>query len=137
MTDDHRLDPASEPQPRSWVDIRVRQARNPPPPVFRAVVANLVVATVGAVILLAYDWLAARDPSLPDISAVLTAIYVVVVLIAGSVLTYLWVELPTGASGEKRRSAWAGVLGLFAAIPIVYLVLVMLFQIIAPLLGRA
>ncbi len=136
MTDDHRLDPASEPQPRSWVDIRVRQARNPPPPVFRAVVANLVVATVGAVILLAYDWLAARDPSLPDISAALTAIYVVVVLIAGSVLTYLWVELPTGAAGgEKRRSPWAALLGFFAAVPIVYLALVVSMQVVRPLLG--
>ena len=136
MTDDHRLDPASEPQPRSWVDIRVRQARNPPPPVFRAVVANLVVATVGAVILLAYDWLAARDPSLPDISAALTAIYVVVVLIAGSVLTYLWVELPTGgAGGEKRRSPWAALLGFFAAVPIVYLALVVSMQVVRPLLG--
>ena len=57
-------------------------------------------------------------------------------IVVGSVLTYLWVELPTGASGEKRRSAWAGVLGLFAAIPIVYLVLVVLFQVVAPLLGR-
>jgi hypothetical protein len=55
----------------------------------------------------------------------------------GSVLTYLWVELPSGASGEKRRSAWAGVLGLFAAIPIVYLVLVLIFQIAKPLFGRA
>ena len=136
MTDDHRLDPASEPQPRSWVDIRVRQARNPPPPVFRAVVANLVVATVGAIILLAYDWLAARDPSLPDISAALTAIYVVVVLIAGSVLTYLWVELPTGAAGgEKRRSPWAALLGFFAAVPIVYLALVVSMQVVRPLLG--
>ena len=136
MTDDHRLDPAPEPQPRSWVDIRVRQARNPPPPVFRAVVANLVVATVGAIILLAYDWLAVRDPSMPDISAALTAIYVVVVLIAGSVLTYLWVELPTGAAGgEKRRSPWAALLGFFAAVPIVYLALVVSMQIVRPLLG--
>ena len=136
MTDDQRLDPAPEPQPRSWVDVRVRQARNPPPPVFRAVVANLVVATIGAVILLAYDWLAARDPSLPDISAVLTAIYVVVVLIAGSVLTYLWVELPTGAAGgEKRRSPWAALLGFFAAVPIVYLALVVSMQVVRPLLG--
>ena len=66
----------------------------------------------------------------------LIALYVVVVIAVGSVLTYLWVELPTGASGEKRRSAWAGVLGLFAAIPIVYLVLVLLFQIVKPLFGR-
>lgn len=136
MTDDQGRDHAPEPVGRSWVDVRVRQARNPPPPVFRAVVANLVVASIGAVILLAYDWLAARDPSLPDIGAVLTAIYVVVVLVVGSVLTYLWVELPTGASdGAKRRSPWAGLLGFFAAVPIVYLVLVVATQVIQPLLG--
>jgi hypothetical protein len=136
MTDDGRQDPGVEPPGRSWLDVRVRQARNPPPPVFRAVVANLVVATVGALILLAYDWLEARDPSVPDIGVALTAIYVVVVLVAGSVLTYLWVELPTGAAGgEKRRSPWAGMLGFFAAVPIVYLVLVVAMQIVRPALG--
>ena len=84
------------------------------------------------VALLAYDLLVPNAQLAP-----LIALYVVVVIAVGSVLTYLWVELPTGASGEKRRSAWAGVLGLFAAIPIVYLLLVLLFQVIAPLLGRA
>ena len=136
MTDDRPARSAPGAAQRSWVDVRVRQARNPPPPVFRAVVANLVVATVGAVILLAYDWLAARDPSLPDIGAALTAIYVVVVLVVGSVLTYLWVELPTGAAGgEKRRSPWAALLGFFAAVPIVYLVLVVAMQIVRPAAG--
>ena len=135
MTDDGRREPPAEPAGRSWLDVRVRQARNPPPPVFRAVVANLAVAIVGAVILLAYDWLAARDPSLPDIGAALTAIYVVVVLVVGSTLTYLWVELPTGAGTEKRRSPWAGLLGFFAAVPIVYLVLVVALQVVQPALG--
>jgi hypothetical protein len=135
MTDEGRPTPQVEPVERSWLDVRVRQARNPPPPVFRAVVANLVVATVGAIILLAYDWLAARDPSLPDIGVALTAIYVVVVLVVGSILTYLWVELPTGSGTEKRRSPWAGLLGFFAAVPIVYLVLVVAMQIIRPLVG--
>ena len=136
MTDDGRTDSPAEPPARSWLDVRVRQARNPPPPVFRAVVANLVVATIGAVILLAYDWLASRDPSLPDIEVALTAVYVVVVLVVGSVLTYLWVELPTGAAGgEKRRSPWAALLGFFAAVPIVYLVLVVTMQIVRPALG--
>jgi len=135
VTDDGRREPPAEPAGRSWLDVRVRQARNPPPPVFRAVVANLAVAIVGAVILLAYDWLAARDPSLPDIGAALTAIYVVVVLVVGSTLTYLWVELPTGAGTEKRRSPWAGLLGFFAAVPIVYLVLVVALQVVQPALG--
>jgi len=117
------------------VETRVRQARNPPPPVFRAVVANLAVAIVGAAMLLAWDWLAAHDPGLPDVTIGLIAVYVLVVLVAGSVLTWLWVELPTGASGERRRSPWAGLLGFFAAVPIVYLVLVVALQVIRPLLG--
>lgn len=124
-----------QPTGPGWLETRVRQARNPPPPVFRAVVANMAVAIVGAVLLLVWDWLAARDPTLPDITVGLVALYVVVVLVAGSVLTWLWVELPTGASGERRRSPWAGLLGFFAAVPIVYLVLVVALQVIRPLLG--
>jgi hypothetical protein len=103
--------------------------------VFRAVVANMAVAIAGAIMLLAWHWLAARDPGLPDITLGLTALYVVVVLVAGSVLTWLWVELPTGAGGERRRSPWAGLLGLLAAVPIVYLVLVVALQVVQPLLG--
>lgn len=118
------------PRERSWLEVRWRQLRNPPPPVLRAVLANLAVALVAGVALLAYDLLAPGAQMAP-----LIALYVVLVIVAGSVLTYLWVELPSGASGEKRRSAWAGVLGLFAAIPIVYLVLVLLFQVVKPLLG--
>jgi hypothetical protein len=117
------------------VETRVRQARNPPPPVLRAVVANMVVASIGAIVLIAWDWLAAHDPRLPDVGLGLTALYIVVVLVAGSILTYLWVELPTGASGVRRRSPWAGLLGFFAAVPIVYLVLVVALQVIRPILG--
>ena len=113
---------------RSWLEVRWRQLRNPPPPVLRAVLANLLVALVGGVLLLAYDLLVPAAPMGP-----LIVLYVVGVVAAGSLLTYLWVELPTGAGGERRRSAWAAVLGLFAAIPIVYLVLVLLFQIVKPM----
>jgi hypothetical protein len=129
---DRRQEPPAGP---GWLETRVRQARNPPPPVFRAVVANMAVAIVGAVLLLVWDWLAAHDPTLPDITVGLIALYVVVVLVAGSILTWLWVELPTGASGERRRSPWAGLLGFFAAVPIVYLVLVVALQVIRPILG--
>lgn len=122
----------SEPRERSWLEIRWRQLRNPPPPVLRAVLANLVVALVAGVALLIYDLVAPSAAIAP-----LIAIYVIGVIAVGSLLTYLWVELPTGASGERRRSGWAAVLGLFAALPIVYLVLVLLFQIVKPLLGSA
>jgi hypothetical protein len=131
MTDPRGEQPAG----RGWLETRVRQARNPPPPVFRAVVANLVVAIVGALVLLVWDWLAARDPGLPDITLGLTVLYVVVVLVVGSILTWLWVELPSGASGERRRSPWAALLGFFAAVPIVYLVLVVALQVVRPMLG--
>ncbi len=120
----------SEPQrERSWFEVRWRQLRNPPPPVLRAVLANLAVALVAGFALLAYDLLAPGAQMAP-----LIALYIVGVIVVGSVLTYLWVELPSGTGGERRRSAWAAVLGLFAAIPIVYLVLVLLFQIVKPLL---
>jgi hypothetical protein len=121
-----------EPREVGYFEAQWRKLKNPPPPVVRAVLANLAVAVVLGLVLLAYDLLLPGAQMAP-----LIALYVVVVIAVGSVLTYLWVELPTGASGEKRRSAWAGVLGLFAAIPIVYLVLVLLFQIVKPLFGRA
>jgi hypothetical protein len=122
----------SEPRrERSWFEVRWRQLRNPPPPVLRAVLANLAVAVVAGVALLVFDLLVPGAQMAP-----LIALYVIGVIAVGSVLTYLWVELPTGAGGERRRSAWAAVLGLFAAIPIVYLVLVLLFQVVKPLFGR-
>jgi hypothetical protein len=121
---------------RSELEIRWRQARNPPPPVLRAVLANLGVATVGGLILVAYDWMAPRA-ILPggDQRTLAVALYAIVVMVVGSFLTYLWVELPTGASGERRRSPWAALLGFFASIPILYLALVVLFQVIRPALG--
>ena len=121
-----------DPREVGYFEAQWRKLRNPPPPVLRAVLANLAVAVVLGAALLIYDLLVPSAQMAP-----LIALYVVVVIAVGSVLTYLWVELPTGASGEKRRSAWAGILGLFAAIPIVYLVLVVLFQVVAPILGRA
>ena len=118
------------PAERSWIEVQWRKLRNPPPPVFRAIVGNLVIAAVGGAALLVYSRLNASADLTPLVVA-----YVAVVVIAGSVLTYLWVELPTGASGTRRRSAWAGLLGFFAAIPIAYLTLVVVFQVIGPLLG--
>ena len=118
------------PARRSWLEVRWRQLRNPPPPILRAVLANLAVAVVGGALLLAYS-LIDRSVDL----APLILLFVVLVVLAGSVLTYLWVELPTGVSGMRRRSGWAAMLGLFASLPIAYLVLVLVFQVIRPALA--
>ncbi len=122
---------------RSWLSVRWRQLRNPPPPVLRAVLTNLVVAIVAAVPLLGYDLALARGASLPggDLRTLAFAGYVIGVALAGSGLTYLWVLLPTGASGLRRRSRWSAMLGFFASLPIAYLVLVVVFQVVRPLLG--
>jgi hypothetical protein len=124
-------------RPRSALEVRWRQLRNPPAPVLRAVVADSAVALVGGVLLLFYDLALRGGPALPggDLRTLAVAIYLIVVLAVGSLLTYLWVPLPSGASGIRRRSAWSGLLGLFAALPIAYLVLVLVFQVLGPLLG--
>jgi hypothetical protein len=129
-----RAAPPREIRHRSEWEIRWRQARNAPPPVVRAVLANVAVAFVGGIVLLLTDWLAGGDVLPGYLLDLGPLIYVVVVIISGSLFTYLWVELPTGVPGEKRRSPWAGVLGFFASIPIVYLALVIIFEILRPLL---
>jgi hypothetical protein len=125
---------AREVRQRSELEIRWRQARNAPPPVVRAVLANVAVAFVAGLVLLLTDWLVSHDMLPRYLQDLGPIVYVVVVVISGSVFTYLWVELPTGVPGEKRRSPWAGVLGFFASIPIVYLALVIIFEILRPLL---
>jgi hypothetical protein len=101
----------------------------------RAVLANLAVALVGGIVLLLVDWLVS-DGLLPEAwASVAPVVYVALVILSGSLLTYLWVELPTGKAGERRRSGWSAVLGFFASIPIVYLALVLIFQVLRPLLG--
>jgi hypothetical protein len=126
-----------EVRPRSALEVRWRQLRNPPAPVLRAVVADTAVALVGGVLLLLYDLALTRGGALPggDLRTLAVAVYLIVVLAVGSLLTYLWVLLPSGASGIRRRSAWSGLLGFFAALPIAYLVLVLVFQVVGPLLG--
>ena len=97
--------------------------------------ANVAVAGIGGIVLLLVDWLAGQGVLPAGWASVAPLVYVVVVIVSGSLLTYLWVELPTGRAGERRRSGWAAVLGLFASIPIVYLALVIIFQVLRPLLG--
>jgi hypothetical protein len=124
--------PRPDVQPRSELEIRWRQARNAPPPVVRAVGANVALAAAGGVVLLIIEWLVGRGVLPPDLASAAPFVYAAVVIVAGSILTWLWVELPTGRAGERRRSGWSAVLGFFASIPIVYLALVLIYQVIAP-----
>jgi hypothetical protein len=122
---------------RSAVEIRWRQFRHAPRPVVRAVLSSLVVAIVLGVGYLAYDVALRHGIVLPggDLRTLYLVIDVVVVLVVGSVVTWLVVPQPRGASGVARRSAWSAALGFFAAVPVTYLVLVVVVQILEPLVG--
>jgi hypothetical protein len=130
---------AGTPPRRSWLEIRWRQFRNPPRPVFRAVLASGVAAVILGLLYLAYDVALTRGARLPggDLRFVAGVLDVVVVLVVGSVVTWLVVPAPRGsrAAGERStRTPWSAALGFFAAIPIAYLVLVVAIQIVKPLL---
>ena len=86
---------------------------------------------------LAYDVALSRGVDLPggDLRVLAVAAYVVLVLVVGSVVTYLVVPQPTGSGTVRRRSGWSAALGFFAAVPIAWLVMVAATQIVRPLLG--
>ena len=116
-------------RPRSWLEVRWRQFRNAP-------TADLVVAIVGGVLLLIDRQSlthGAQQAGAGDLAPAI-ALFVLAVVVVGSLLTWLWVPQP-GVGGGRRRSACSAMLGLFAALPIAYLVLVVVFQVIGPLLG--
>ena len=122
---------------RSWAEIRWRQFRHAPRPVIRAVLSSLVVAVGLAGAYVAYDVALSRGAVLPggDLRVLALTGYAVLVLVVGTVVTYLVVPQPTGSSTVRRRSAWSGALGFFAAVPIAWLVMVAAIQIVRPLLG--
>lgn len=122
--------------PRSWLEIRWRQFRNAPRPVVRAVLGSLVVAIVLGLGYLAYDVAIRRGLALPggDLRTLYLVADVVVVLIVGSVVTWLVVPQPRGSGERTTRSAWSAALGFFAAVPISYLVLVVVVQVLEPLI---
>jgi hypothetical protein len=124
------------PRPRSWLDVRWRQFRNAPRPVVRAVGSSLAVAVILGAAYLAYDVALSRGASLPggDLRVGAGALYVLAVLAAGSLLTWLIVPLPRGSGTRATQTPWSAALGLFAAIPIAYLVLVLAIQVLKPLL---
>jgi hypothetical protein len=128
--------PGGNPPRRSWLSIRWRQFRNAPRPVVRAVGSSLAVAVLLGAAYLAYDVALSRGISLPggDLRFAAAVLYVVAVLAAGSCITWLVVPLPRGAGERTTRTGWSAALGLFAAIPIAYLVLVVAIQVLKPLL---
>ena len=110
-----RRDPATIPPRRSWAEIRWRQFRHAPRPVVRAVAASLSVAVVLAIAYLVYDLALSRGAVLPggDLRTLAVAIYVVLVLVIGSLVTYLVVPQPTGSGtvvASERLERGAGVL---------------------------
>jgi hypothetical protein len=103
----------------------------------RAVLSSLVVAVGLAIAYLAYDIALARGARLPggDLRLGLLAAYAVLVLAAGTTFTYLLVPQPTGSGTVRRRSGWSAALGLFAAVPIAWLVMIATLQLVRPLFG--
>lgn len=128
--------PAPAPARRSWLEIRWRQFRNAPRPVVRAVGSSLAVAVVLGAAYLVYDVALSRGASLPggDLRFIAAVLFVVAVLVSGSAITWLVVPLPRGSGTRTTRTPWSAALGLFAAIPIAYLVLVVVIQVLKPLL---
>jgi hypothetical protein len=126
-------DPRRIPQ-RSWLEVRWRQARNAPPPVFRAVLSSAAVALVLGGLYLAYDLALGSGARLPggDLRTLAGIAFVVAVTSLGAWITYLIVPQP-GRPGVRSR--WSAALGFFAALPIAYLALVILFQVVKPLLA--
>jgi energy-converting hydrogenase Eha subunit A len=101
------------------------------------VLSSLVVAIVLGVGYLAYDTAIRHGATLPggDLRTLYLVLDVLVVLVVGSVVTYVVVPQPRGSGDRTTRSAWSAALGFFAAVPICYLVLVVVVQVIEPLLG--
>lgn len=98
--------------------------------------SSLVVAIVLGVLYLAYDLALANGAVLPggDLRLLFLVLDVVTVLLAGAVVTYLVVPQPSGSGKRTVRSGWSAALGFFAAVPVAYLVLVVILQVIRPLL---
>jgi hypothetical protein len=127
---------AEPPARRSWLRVRWRQFRNAPRPVVRAVASSLVVAVVLGLVYLSYDVALTRGAQLPggDLRLLAQVIDVALVLLAGTIVTWLIVPLPRGSGERAVRTGWSAALGFFAAIPVAYLALVVALQILKPLL---
>jgi hypothetical protein len=121
---------------RSEVEIRWRQFRNAPRPVVRAVLSSLIVAVVLGLGYLAYDVALRHGARLPggDLRTLYLVVDIAIVLVVGSVVTWLVVPQPRGSGASTTRSAWSAALGFFAAVPVSYVVLVVVVQVLEPLI---
>ena len=99
--------------------------------------SSLVVAVILATAFVWYDVALSRGSTLPggDLRVLALAGYALVVLVVGTVVTYLVAPQPSGSGTVRRRSAWSAALGFFAAVPIAWLVMVVALQMVRPLLG--
>ena len=121
---------------RSEVEIRWRQFRHAPRPIVRAVLSSLVVALVLGLGYLVYDVALRRGAALPggDLRTLYLALDIAIVLVVGTVVTWLVVPQPRGSGVSSTRSPWSAALGFFAAVPVCYLVLVLVVQVLEPLI---
>jgi hypothetical protein len=134
-TDSARAHP--EVRRRSEVEIRWRQFRHAPRPIVRAVLSSLIVAIVLDLGYLAYDVALRRGAVLPggDLRVLFLVLDIGIVLIVGSVVTWWVVPQPRGSGQSTTHSPWSAALGFFAAVPVSYLVLVVVVQVLEPMLG--
>jgi hypothetical protein len=125
--------PGDRARSRGWLEVRWRQLRRAPTPVVRAVASSATVAAILGILFLAYDLAVDAGADLPggDLRTLAGFAFVGAVAVLGAWLTYLLVPQP-GRPGVRSR--WSAALGLFAALPIAYLALVLLFQVLKPLL---
>ena len=127
---------AVPPRQRSWLEVRWRQFRNAPRPVFRAVASSFVVAALVGAVYIANDLaIGSSAGTAGDTSRLLAAVVAAVgVLVSGSFFTWLLVPLPRGSGTRATRTPWSAALGFFAAIPMVYFMFLVI-SIIRPLFG--
>lgn len=133
----------SAPRPRGFFGRRIFQLRHAPKPVFRAVFANVSVATLLTLAYLVYDLQVERMiRSGADLGALVggrdlrteaAALVVIGTVIVGSALTYLIVPQPRANGVGSERSGWSALLGLFASLPVAYIALVVESQLLKPL----
>ena len=107
--------------------------------------SNVVVATALTSIYFAYDlhmqqWIGAGRPIADsvlgrDARTEAAAAVVVGTALFGTLITFLVVSQPNGSGSGYRRSGWSALLGLFASLPIAYLLLVLESQVVMPLVA--